>query len=391
MNRRNFLRLSAVAGGTVRTAIAATMTSAASLSLSGCSRKLKKHDILIASSIKKKHDNFFRIALNDGHVLGDIALPSRGHGVVVSTTNKHIALVARRPGNWILVTDYLGREIVKVTGNKNRRFNGHACFSDDGRYFYTTENDFENQRGVVGVHDIHDGYKKIDELSSYGVGPHELLSVGPNTIAVANGGIHTHPSKPRKKLNLDTMVPSLVYLDVRSGQKIDEYRLNDHKLSIRHMAKDRNNNLVLALQYAGDKTKKVPLVAFHRGEQHIQYGQADDIVWQSLNHYTASAACNSMDNITAVTSPRGNRVTFWNTKTGEYMASQYCADVAGVAYHEKSNTFITSNGRGDVNEWHVMRSEQNEKIITQATSNLLFNVAESQWDNHMTLHSIGVS
>ena len=63
-----------------------------------------------------------------------------------------------------------------------------------------------------------------------------LLSDG-ETVAVANGGIATHPDYPREKLNLAQMDPCLTYLRASDGEILQTVRLprDYEKLSIRHL------------------------------------------------------------------------------------------------------------------------------------------------------------
>ena len=106
---------------------------------------------------------------------------------------------------------------------------------------YTTENAYtqipgSSQRGVIGIYDIADNFRRLGEISSYGIGPHQLgmLSDG-KTLVVANGGILTHPLRCREKLNLDTMKPSLTYIDSSSGDLVDQFYPGHHQQSIRHL------------------------------------------------------------------------------------------------------------------------------------------------------------
>ena len=368
MNRRDFLRSAVYAGGV-----------ASASTLAGCGY-LKQSRVAIASSVKQNEQNYFRLCYDNGQLISHIALPGRGHGVAVNRIRQHIAMVARRPGNWVVVSDYRGSVVQQLKVDEHLRFNGHATYSLDGRFLFTTENDFSKQRGVISVWDAADAYRKVAEMPSHGIGPHELLVLDENTLVVANGGILTHPEKPREKLNLDSMNPSLVYMDLQSGEKKGEYRLNDPQQSIRHLAKDNLNQVVVALQYQGEKNKTIPLIAFHRGEEQLQYARAEDTMWQRLNHYTASAACNSKQNITAVTAPRGDQVTFWDTKSGELIKSEHCPDAAGVIYDENSNGFLVSNGRGEISHFSFVEN----KLI----SKVLFRHEQTQWDNHMNFLTV---
>jgi hypothetical protein len=119
---------------------------------------------------------------------------------------------------------------------------------------------------MIGIRDAEDGYRQIGEFASQGEGPHELvLMPDGGTVAVANGGIRTHPDNDRAILNLDTMQPSLAYLDLASGGLRDAFGLAPrlHQLSIRHLAVNRDGEVALAMQYEGSKRDRVPLVGIH--------------------------------------------------------------------------------------------------------------------------------
>src|SRR3546814_12613287 len=93
-----------------------------------------------------------------------------------------------------------------------------------------------------------------------------LLSDG-RTLAVANGGIQTHPARRREKLNIDTMQPSLAYIDAESGALLHDHRLPPalHQASIRHIAATAGDTVGVVMQYDGPRDTLVPLVGFHRG------------------------------------------------------------------------------------------------------------------------------
>ena len=87
-------------------------------------------------------------------------------------------------------------------------------FSPDGKLLYATENDFDNAAGMIGIYDATDDFRRVGEFPTHGVGPHELLLMPDGrTLAIANGGIETHPDFGRAKLNIATMKPSLVFID----------------------------------------------------------------------------------------------------------------------------------------------------------------------------------
>ncbi len=150
---------------------------------------------------------------------------------------------------------------------EDRHFYGHGLFSADGRLLYATENDWEGERGVLGIYDVAAGYVRIGEIDTGGIDPHEaFLMRDGRTIVVANGGIATHPDFDRVKLNLATMEPSLAYLDAATGDLIESVALPAtlHQLSLRHMAEAADGSIWFGGQYEGAATDRVDLVGRHR-------------------------------------------------------------------------------------------------------------------------------
>ena len=104
---------------------------------------------------------------------------------------------------------------------------------------------------------------RVGEFPTYGVGPHELLLLGDDrTIAIANGGIETHPDFGRAKLNLPTMKPSYVLVDRMTGDLIEKHELPPelHQLSIRHMDTDETGAVWFGCQHEGPATERPALV-----------------------------------------------------------------------------------------------------------------------------------
>src|ERR671923_1401289 len=134
-----------------------------------------------------------------GRVRFDLPLPERGHGVAFRPGADEGVVFARRPGRFAVTFDPVaGIALRRLDAASGRHFYGHGAFSPDGRYLFTSENDYEGGRGVLGVRDATDGYRQIGEMASFGVGPHEVVLMPDGvTLAVANGGIRTHPDRDR--------------------------------------------------------------------------------------------------------------------------------------------------------------------------------------------------
>ena len=279
----------------------------------------------------------------------DLELPGRGHSFAVSPDGRAAVHFARRPGEFALAID-LARGVVSGTfaPPEDRRFQGHGAFCPDGRLLYASENDFEAARGAIGIYAAAGGYARVGELPSHGIGPHEIVALPDGvTLAVANGGIATHPDMPRVKLNLPDMAPSLCLVDRRSGALLGEYRLDAalNRLGIRHLAVGRNGAVAAAMQYEGPRGDVVPLVALHR-EGGMRLLKAPDSVLRAMRQYCGGVAFDTGGRVVAASAPRGNVVSFWDAGTGAWLSCAPVPDGSGIAPAGRPGEFIATSGRG---------------------------------------------
>ena len=179
-NRRTFL------GGLASSILAGTPDVAAD----------RNSEVVFAANILEHSGGFASVAYSARTgLLRKQSLPGRGHDLTYNQATGLLVTFARRPRNFAVAFDYRGNIApITFTTPANRHFYGHGVFSFDGRLLYATENDFENAAGIIGIYDVQAGFKRLGELKSYGVGPHDiaLLSDG-RTLVVANGGIETRP------------------------------------------------------------------------------------------------------------------------------------------------------------------------------------------------------
>ena len=324
----------------------------------------------------------------------DLPLPGRGHSFAVQPGGHTAVHFARRPGRFALVIDLVEGSVTRrIETPIDRHFYGHGVFSRDGARLYATENDFGAKRGVIGVYDAEHGYRRLGELPSHGVGPHEIALLSDcETLVVANGGIATHPDLPRVMLNLPTMAPSLCHVDRHSGRLLKELTLAPtlHRLSIRHLAVGPGDTVVVATQYEGPAADLVPLVALHRGDGRrpasagAGAGAGDDRlrlltaprrVLRSMKHYCGSVCFDPSGRAIAVSAPRGNLITIWDADTGRYRSSARVSDGCGVAPGVIPGEFLATSGRGGVS-------------VIDARSGAvrpldLHGLEAARWDNHL--------
>jgi len=314
-----------------------------------------------------------------GRLLLDVPLPGRGHGLAVHPLRKEVAVFARRPGRFLMVIDIdSGRVVHQVESAVDRHFFGHGVFSRDGRWLYTTENDLGNDRGVIGVRDTEDGYRLVAELPSHGIGPHELkLTRNGRMLVVANGGILTRPETGRTKLNLDSMSPSLAYIDPESGNLRDELKLPKHlhKNSIRHLAINDDDTICIGMQFQGSSQERPPLVGLQRPGEAIRLLAAPAQVLDRMHNYCGSVTVDSTGQVFAISSPRGNLVTFWSAKEGAYLGHTDVTDGCGIAATGQAGEYFISSGKGE-----IIRYRMNDKSAKPLDGEA---VPSARWDNHM--------
>jgi len=128
---------------------------------------------------------------------------------------------------------------------------------------YSSEQLHEDGAGVIALRDALTLALR-GEWPTGGTDPHQMLLVG-DTLYVANGGVPTRPETGRAKLALPTMDSSLIAFDVKSGKRAGPWRVEDPRLSLRHLAWHAGTaTLGIALQAEHDdaaQRARAPLLA----------------------------------------------------------------------------------------------------------------------------------
>jgi hypothetical protein len=332
---------------------------------------------LYAAACREASGSYAAVAYSEDCGLGHrVALPGRGHDLVQRPGTRECVVFARRPGTFAIAFRLDGSSApVEFRTRTDRHFHGHGAFSPDGRLLYTSENDFDAARGVIGVRDATAGYRQIGEFASGGLEPHDicLLRDG-RTLVAANGGIETHPSSDRENLNIADMDPSLSYIDIRNGDVLEVHRLAKalHKLSIRHLALAHGDTIFLGCQYEGPASEHPALVGCHRRGDSLRLIEAPDRAYRAMQNYIGSVSTDAAGEFIAATSPRGGLALIIDAGSQRIVGQTPLADVCGVAPRHAGASFLLASGSGDIGSWS--RSEGASTLTAHES------VA---WDNHM--------
>lgn len=333
---------------------------------------LESAEQIFASSVLLADGGFgAAIVTESGQLLRTVALPDRGHDVTFSRAAGKAVVFARQPGTFAVIFDPAASDPpVTVTSPEGRHFFGHGVFSADGRLLYATENDFEGVRSAIGIYDAAGGYGRLGEFDTHGIGAHEvLLSPDGSYLVVANGGIETHPDYGAAELNLDTMDPSLVFIDVARGALLGQLRLGAdlHQLSIRHLAFDARQRVWFGCQFKGSDSDTPQLVGYGTRDGEIRLLELPRETLVNLRNYVGSIAASRDGGMIAVSSPQGDVILAIDAEGRRPIVATTLRNGCGIAPDGKG--FLASSGDG--------------VLLGIAGSSAPQRQAEVQFDNHL--------
>ncbi|MEM9247741.1 MAG: DUF1513 domain-containing protein [Pseudomonadota bacterium] len=305
----------------------------------------------------------------DGTLAFRVPLPDRGHAAAVHPVAPEAVAFARRPGTFALVLDCIdGQVLRRLVAPEGRHFYGHGAFSAEGELLFTTENAIETGEGRIGIWSRSEGYRRVGEFASGGIGPHEIVRIpDTDTLAIANGGIRTHPATGREKLNLETMRPNLT-LATETGAVLQHVTVPEElsQNSLRHLAARADGVVACAFQWQGDVYEAPPLLALYTGEDRLAFVEFDMATVRALVGYAGSVAFSQASDDVAITSPRGGLLVTYHLPTRQTTILRQ-ADVCGIS--ASASGLMATDGQGSV---HVLASQR----VRVATHALAF-------DNHL--------
>ncbi len=382
LNRRQLLGMGAFLLGAPVFACAKQISGTIPLLLSAASDADDKHWVLGFEMTEAGATNVFKSAL-----------PGRAHHISVHEQRGLFVVVARRPGTWLALGDLATGSIFhEITVPANRHVFGHGIFAADGKNFYTTESDFEDQQGDSGrivVWEVSGegaatSLLRVQEFPSYGVGPHEVLLMPDNeTLVIANGGIRTHPAHDRDNLNIDSMLPSLVYLNRTTGELLEQQFLPEkfHQASIRHLDVNAVGLVIMGMQFEGEPFLEVPLVATHQRGEPLRLLSAPPEIQTQMKQYVGSIRYAANGRHFVASCPVGNLLTFWDGESGEMVHSIRARDGCGVCATDTGFVFSTGTGR-------LAHIELVTRTVTEHEEPQLQRLF---WDNHLSAVTAGAA
>lgn len=295
-----------------------------------------------------------------------IPLPARAHAGAGHPTRPEAVLFARRPGTYALVVDCLSGIVTHhLHPPEGQSINGHGTFAEDGQVLITSEQVAETSEGRLGLWAVDEGYRRIGDIPTGGIGPHDIKLLSDGRLAVANGGIATDPTD-RRKLNLQTMQPNLSIMTLNGPSDLIALDKELWQNSIRHLALGPNGELAFAMQWQGDQGAQVPLMGlFHHGT--VTLAETPEAQLLAMQGYAGSIAFDGTGQRVAISSPRGGRVQAYGLD-GVFQNEWARADICGLATSDAG--FLASDGGGGLLEIRETRMHA-------------LGLKPRAWDNHI--------
>jgi hypothetical protein len=255
-------------------------------------------------------------------------------------------------------------------------------YSANGRLLYATENDTSSGQGVIGVYDATDDYRRTGEFPSFGIGPHDIALLGDGrTLVIANGGLMTLPDSGREALNPSTMRSTIDLIDREHGDLKATFELGRSfcDLSLRHLALTPRGEILFGGQYQSDADDLPLLAGMISVDGRIAMLPAPEEELAALQNYIGSVAVDCNGEILAATSPHGNRIAFWNVRSGAFIGSQRMGDVCGIAPAPEPEGFVASSGNEGCAVLNLQPADASRSIDSVPLTPLALQV----WDNHL--------
>jgi uncharacterized protein len=311
---------------------------------------LAEDEVRLVSACQRA-DGSHAIALlsGEGRILREVPLRSRGHDIALDPGSGRAVAFARQPGLFAVAFHIRGDGVpVVFAPPENRCLFGHGLFSPDGRLLYASENDLDSGEGRLGIYDTGAGFARIGELSTFGVGPHEVILLPDGrTLAIANGGYEMRPHTGRLKIDVEAMRPSLVFVDRLSGELIAQHSLPAalNALSIRHLAAGPGGTVWFGAQWEGDMAAVPELIGCAGRDAPMRLVAPASPLGRALKGYVGSVAVSRDGSVVAASAPRAGRIVFVDPATATVRATTMLADGCGIA-GIGGDSFAASSGLG---------------------------------------------
>ena len=269
----------------------------------------------------------------------EITVDFLAHGITPHPERAREVVLFEKHGPGCCVVDLVQGAVIRtVTCSPDRQFYGHGAYSPDGSLLFCTETDVsDGNRGYIAVRDGHT-FETVGDFPSHGLAPHDCMFAGDGTtLVVANGG-----SPAGREHDL----PSVAYVDVRSGDLVELVPVPDHQINAGHLDLTAAGDLavVSAPRDGYDPQRARGGISLRPRGSALQTMVEPEAVVTKLPGETLSVAIHPVTRVAGATTPLGNIVTFWSLQTGSMVHSLRVPNPRGIALSLDGDEFLINFG-----------------------------------------------
>lgn len=266
---------------------------------------------------------------------GRIPIPTLGHSILRHPAKAYTALSIPKKMSVMSEVDLKSKKLIQsIDAGPGMSFYGHGAFNKDGSKFFTSEIEFETQKGVVKIRDGKT-YREIGRVDSHGLRPHDIMLIENDTIAIlTHGGL----DRNQKDTAIDLRT-NVTFVELATGKLLKRLVPDRSGFEIGHVALSKDGYLLGGSFPQSGETYGDTFVAKPNGK-FTQLEVPPAPIAKKLKDQILSLALDSERALVAATSPKSGLVLFWNYKKNKFLKALEMKDPHGVVLTEDGKHFV---------------------------------------------------
>lgn len=266
-----------------------------------------------------------------------IRLDFSGHGMAVHPTRRREAVLFGKRSAGGCALDLAERRVIRpIVPMDGHIFYGHGAYSREGDLLFIVETQLGSYHGSISIRDTKT-FAVLGTVPSYGMAPHDChLAEGGRTLVITNGGGPLG----------SPMLPSVTFVDVKSGALVERHEVLDSNRNAGHvaLAAKREFAAVSAPRDGLPAGTSLGGVTLRRQGQPWVHLETPREVTSRLVGESLSVAIHGRSRTVVATHPDGGLITFWDFDRGALIGTLELPVPRGVTFTLDKRLFVISYG-----------------------------------------------
>lgn len=310
-------------------------------------KKLGKLILPTYNEKKLKGQNTF-ISVLDLDSENFISIPSNFmfHSFEINPRNSNEGVALGQWENEMAIFDLKNRRLKKVIKSDAPKefFVGHGVYSPDGNLFYSSMAIYDKKygplgKGFINVYNLSSG-DKIEVFSTEGYEPHGLLWMELNKkLLVLNPGINKNTSLLKNERKIESFLPSIEVLDIISKKNLDKIDLKSKEICFGHLNQNPKKDLFLIGAKKSENQKWIPRASRLDKDLKLTFMESEEF---ETDAPLLSPQIDHDGKYAGATSHTGNKIYFWDYKTGKMVKKIEQHSPTGLALSADGSHFLVA-------------------------------------------------